>query len=211
MRVAGIPLGVLNQTNENEKVLDARFDDTNGIYDATGRHTFTKNYANSNPTITGGIANFVGDNNYQVGSNLSDFTFGLSNFEIVFEIRLSGNAAEYYTIFDIYRNDAYNDSQRIGMYLEQGTRKVSVYGYGGVGLMSSTASISTTQFTQITLKRNAGVLSLWFDNVLDSSIASNVDMSSLFDVVVGGSPLTLAAEVNAKLVGELRRFTVSKF
>ena len=71
------PLGVLNR---NYYDMDVRFDDVNGIYDITGRHTFTKNYANSNPTITGGIANFVGDNNYQVYSNLSDFTFGLSDF-----------------------------------------------------------------------------------------------------------------------------------
>jgi len=204
------PLGVL-RNRVNPYVMDARFDDTNGIYDATGRHTFTKNYANSNPTITGGIANFVGDNNYSVSSNLSDFTFGLSDFEIVFEIRLNSNAAEYYTVFDIYRNNAYNDSQRIGMYLEKGTRKVSVYGYNGVLLLASTASISTTNFTKVTLKRAGGVLSLLFDDVLDSSIASNVDMSSLFNVIVGGSPSTLAAEVNAKLVGELRRFTVRKF
>ena len=204
------PLGVL-RNRVNPYVMDARFDDTNGIYDATGRHTFTKNYANSNPTITGGIANFVGDNNYSVSSNLSDFTFGLSDFEIVFEIRLNSNAAEYYTVFDIYRNNAYDDSQRIGMYLEKGTRKVSAYGYNGVLLLASTASISTTNFTKVTLKRAGGVLSLLFDDVLDSSIASNVDMSSLFNVIVGGSPSTLAAEVNAKLVGELRRFTVRKF
>lgn len=56
-----------------------------------------------------------------------------------------------------------------------------------------------------------GVLSLLFDDVLDSSIASNVDMSSLFDVIVGGSPLALVDPINAKLVGELRRFTVRKF
>ena len=192
--------------------MDIRFDDTNGIYDTTGRHTFTKNYANSNPIISNQIANFVGDNNYQVDSNMSDFTFGLSDFEIVFEIRLNGNAAEYYTIFDIYRDGyPYNDSQRIGMYLEQGTRTVSAYGFGGVGLLTSTASISVTEFTKVTLKRVGGTLSLWFDDVLDSSIASNVDMSSLFDVVVGGSPSTLVAPENAKLVGELRRFAVRKF
>ena len=205
------PLGVLRK-KASQYVMDARFDDSIGIYDAINRHTFTKNYANSNPTITGGIANFVGDNNYQVYSNMGDFTFGLGNFEIVFEIRLNGNAAEYYTIFDIYRYGySYNDSQRVGMYLEKSARTVSVYGYGGVVLLASTASISTTNFTTVTLKRVGGVLSLWFDNVLDSSIASNVNMSSLFDLVVGGSPLTLAAEVNAKLVGELRRFAVSKF
>ena len=203
------PLGVLNR---NYYDMDVRFDDVNGIYDITGRHTFTKNYANSNPTITGGIANFVGDNNYQVYSNLSDFTFGLSDFEIIFEIRLSGNAAEYYTIFDIYRDGyPYDDSQRIGMYLEQGTRKVNVYGYGGALLLASTASISTTNFTKVTLKRVGGILSLLFDDVLDSSIASSVDMSSLFNVVVGGSPSALVDPINAKLVGELRRFTVSKF
>jgi len=203
------PLGVLNR---NYYDMDVRFDDVNGIYDITGRHTFTKNYANSNPTITGGIANFVGDNNYQVASNLSDFTFGLSDFEIIFEIRLSGNADEYYTIFDIYRDGyPYDDSQRIGMYLEQGTRKVNVYGYGGALLLASTASISTTNFTKVTLKRVGGILSLLFDDVLDSSIASNVDMSSLFNVVVGGSPSALVDPINAKLVGELRRFTVSKF
>lgn len=204
------PLGVLRK-KAIQYVMDARFDDTTGIYDATGRHTFTKNYANSNPTITGGIANFVGDNNYSVASNMNDFTFGLGNFEITFEIMLNGNAAEYYTIFDIYRNDAYDDSQRIGMYLEQGTRNVAAYGYGGVLLLSSTASISTTNFTKVTLKRAGGVLSLWFDDVLDSSTASNVDMSSLFNMVVGGSPSTLVAPENAKLVGELRRFAVSKF
>ena len=203
------PLGVLRKASQY--VMDARFDDSSGIYDAINRHTFTKNYANSNPTITGCIANFVGDNNYQVASNLSDFTFGLSNFEIVFEIRLSGNAAEYYTIFDIYRDGyPYDDSQRIGMYLEQGTRKVNVYGYSGVLLLSSTASISTTNFTTVTIKRVGGVLSLWFDNVLDSSTASNVDMSSLFNVVVGGSPSALVDPINAKLVGELRRFAVRK-
>ena len=204
------PLGVLRK-KASPYIMDVRFNDTSGVYDATGRHTFTKNYANSNPTISNQIANFVGDNNYSVASNMGDFTFGLGDFEIVFDIRLSGNAAEFYTIFDIYRNDAYNDSQRIGMFLQQGTRNVAAYGYGGVLLLTSTASISTTQFTTVTLKRESGVLSLLFDDVLDSSIASNVDMSSLFDVVVGGSPLTLAAEVNAKLVGELRRFTVSKF
>lgn len=205
------PLGVLRK-KASQYVMDARFDDSIGIYDAINRHTFTKNYANSNPTITGGIANFVGDNNYQVYSNMGDFTFGLGNFEIVFEIRLNGNAAEYYTIFDIYRNGyPYNDSQRIGMFLGKSARTVRVYGYGGVLLLASTASISTTNFTKVTLKRVGGVLSLLFDNVLDSSIASNVDMSSLFDVVVGGSPSTLAAPQNAKLVGELRRFAVSKF
>lgn len=78
-------------------------------------------------------------------------------------------------------------------------------------LITSTASISTTNFTTVTLKRVGGVLSLWFDNVLDSSIASNVDMSSLFNVVVEGSPSTLVDEINAKLVGELRRFAISKF
>lgn len=202
------PLGVLKRNFYN---MDVRFDDVNGIYDITGRHTFTKNYANSNPIISNQIANFVGDNNYSVVSNLSDFTFGLSNFEIVFEIRLSDNAAEYYTIFDIYRNNAYDDSQRIGMYLEKGTRSVNVYGYGGVLLMTSTGSISTTQFTKTTLKRKAGVLSLLFDDVLDSSIASNVNMSSVFNMVIGGSPSTLVDEINAKLVGELRRFAVSKF
>mgnify|MGYP000726989116 CR=1 FL=1 len=88
---------------------------------------------------------------------------------------------------------------------------MSVYGYGGVLLITSTASISTTNFTTVTLKRVGGVLSLWFDNVLDSSIASNVDMSSLFNVVVEGSPSTLVDEINAKLVGELRRFAISKF
>lgn len=209
------PLGVLRKKASQYvyvDVMDARFDDTTGIYDVTGRHTFIKNYANSNPTITGGIANFVGDNNYQVASNMNDFTFGLGNFEIVFEIRLNGNAAEYYTIFDIYRDGyPYNDSQRIGMFLGQGTRMVRVYGYGGVLLLASTASISTTNFTKVTLKRAGGVLSLWFDDVLDSSIASNVDMSSLFDVVVGGSPSALAAPQNIKLVGELRRFAISKF
>ena len=182
------PLGVLRK-KASQYVMDVRFDDASGIYDVTGRHTFTKNYANSNPIISNQIANFVGDNNYQVASNLSDFTFGLSNFEIVFEIRLSGNAAEYYTIFDIYRDGyPYDDSQRIGMYLEQGARSVNVYGYGGALLLASTASISTTNFTKVTLKRVGGVLSLWFDNVLDSSIASNVDMSSLFNVIVGGHP-----------------------
>lgn len=192
--------------------MDVRFDDVNGIYDVTGRHTFTKNYPNSNPIISNQIANFVGDNNYSVASNMGDFTFGLGNFEIVFEIRLNGNAAEYYTIFDIYRNGyPYNDSQRIGMFLEKGARTVHVYGYGGVLLLSSTASISTTNFTKVTLKRVGGVLSLLFDDVLDSSIASNVDMSSLFNVIVGGSPSALVDPINAKLVGELRRFTVRKF
>lgn len=191
--------------------MDLRFDDTSGIYDATGRHTFTKNYANSNPIISNQIANFVGDNNYQVASNMNDFTFGLRDFEIAFDIRLNGNAAEYYSIFDIYRNNTYNDSQRIGMFLGKGARTVNVYGYGGVFLMSSTASISTTNFTKVTLKRVGGVLSLLFDDVLDSSIASNVDMSSLFNVIVGGSPSALVAPINEKLVGELRRFTVRKF
>jgi len=192
-------------------IMDLRFDDTSGIYDATGRHTFTKNYANSNPIISNQIANFVGDNNYQVASNMNDFTFGLRDFEIAFDIRLNGNAAEYYSIFDIYRNNTYNDSQRIGMFLGKGARTVNVYGYGGVFLMSSTASISTTNFTKVTLKRVGGVLSLLFDDVLDSSIASNVDMSSLFNVIVGGSPSALVAPINEKLVGELRRFTVRKF
>ena len=205
------PLGVLRKKT-SQYVMDARFDDSVGIYDAINRHTFTKNYANSNPIISNQIANFVGDNNYQVDSNMSDFTFGLSDFEIVFEIRLNGNAAEYYSIFDIYRSGyAYNDLQRVGMYLEKNTRTVRVYGYGGMLLLSSTASISTTNFTKVTLKRAGGVLSLWFDDVLDSSIASNVDMSSLFNVVVGGSSLSLSDEINAKLVGELRRFAVSKF
>lgn len=205
------PLGVLRK-KAIQYVMDARFDDSIGIYDVTGRHTFTKNYANSNPTITGGIANFVGDNNYSVASNMSDFTFGLGDFEIVFEIRLNGNAAEYYSIFDIYRYGySYDDSQRIGMFLEKGTRRVNVYGYGGVALLASTASISTTNFTKVTLKRVGGVLSLLFDDVLDSSIASNVDMSSLLNVVVGGSSPSITDEINAKLVGELRRFAVSKF
>lgn len=204
------PLGVLRK-KASQYGMDARFDDSIGIYDARNRHTFIKNYANSNPTITGGIANFVGDNNYQVYSNMSDFTFGLRDFEIVFEIRLNGNAAEYYTIFEIYRNGTYNDSQRIGMFLGQGTRAVRVYGYGGVLLLASTASISTANFTKVTLKRVGGVLSLWFDDVLDSSIASNVDMSSLFDVVVGGSISALVNPINAKLVGELRRFAINKF
>ena len=86
-----------------------------------------------------------------------------------------------------------------------------VYGDGGALLLASTASISTTNFTKVTLKRVGGILSLLFDDVLDSSIASSVDMSSLFNVVVGGSPSALVDPINAKLVGELRRFTVSKF
>lgn len=205
------PLGVLRK-KASQYVMDARFDDSIGIYDARNKHTFTKNYANSNPAITGGIANFVGDNNYQVASNMNDFTFGLGNFEIAFDIRLNGNAAEYYSIFDIYRYGyPYNDSQRIGMFLGKGTREVNVYGYGGVVLLTSTSQISTTQFTEITLKRAGGVLSLWFDGVLDSSIASNVNMSSAFNMIVGGSSSSTTDEINAKLVGELRRFTVRKF
>ncbi len=205
------PLGVL-QKKASPYIMDVRFNDTSGVYDATGRHTFTKNYANSNPTISNQIANFVGDNNYSVASNMGDFTFGLGDFEIVFEIRLNGNATEYYSIFDIYSYGySYDDSPRIGMFLGHGTRTVNVYGYGGVVLLASTASISTTNFTKVTLKRVGGVLSLWFDNVLDSSIASNVDMSSVFNMVIGGSPSSLAAAINAKLVGELKRFTVRKF
>ena len=88
---------------------------------------------------------------------------------------------------------------------------VCVYGDGGALLLASTASISTTNFTKVTLKRVGGVLSLWFDSVLDSSIASNVDMSSLFNVIVGGSSSSITDEINAKLVGELRRFTIRKF
>lgn len=192
--------------------LDARFDDTIGIFDAIARHNFTKINGISDPVISSNIANFTNTNSYIVTNNLSDFTFGLNDFEISLDIKASGNTANYPSIFDLFRNTTYNDSQRLSMHLEGNTLKVAVYGFGGQVLILSTSSLSTTAFTKVSLRRNSGVLGLYFDDVLEGSSNINSNMDGLNNTVIiggGGTSPSMVDVQNRYFIGQMRRFTIS--
>ena len=208
MRVAGIPLGALR--NRKNYVLDARFDDSIGIFDATARHNFSKINGNSDPVISSNIANFVNTNSYIVTNNLGDFAFDLKDFEISLDIKASGNTANYPTIFDLFRNTTYNDSQRLSMYLEGNTLKVAVYGFGGQVLILSTSSLSTTVFTKVSLRRNNGVLRLYFDDVLEGASSGAYSMDGLNNtVIIGGASPSMVNVQDRYFFGQMRRFTIS--
>lgn len=208
MRVAGIPLGALE--HRKNYVLDARFDDSIGIFDATARHNFSKINGNSDPVISSNIANFVNTNSYIVTNNLGDFAFALKDFEISLDIKASGNTANYPSIFDIYRNTTYDDNQRLAMYLEGPTLKVVVYGFGGQVLIRSTSSLSTTVFTKVSLRRNSGVLGLYFDDVLEGSSNINSNMDGLNNtVIIGGASPSMVNVQDRYFTGQMRRFAIS--
>ena len=190
--------------------LDARFDDTIGIFDATARHNFTKINGISDPVISSNIANFVDTNSYIVTNNFGDFAFALKDFEISLDIKASGNTANYPSIFDLFRNTTYNDSQRLSMYLEGNTLKVAVYGFGGQALIRSTSSLSTTAFTKVSLRRNNGVLRLYFDDVLEGSSNINSNMDGLNNtVIIGGASPSMVSTQDRYFRGQMRRFAIS--
>ena len=190
--------------------LDARFDDSIGIFDATARHNFTKINGISDPVISSNTANFVDTNSYIVTGNLSDFTFALKDFDITLDIKPSGNTANYPSIFDIYRNTTYDDSQRLSMYLDGPTLKVGVYGFGGQVLINSTSSLSTTVFTKVALRRNNGTLRLYFDEVLQGSSGGATSMDGLNNtVIIGGASHSMVSVQDRYFTGQMRRFAIS--
>ena len=205
----GINLGVLK--NSGGLGLRVNFN-IDPIVDYNNRHSLVKNNVLvSDPVVENGYANFVGNNHYYTtsGSNITDFRFGTGDFEITTEIRLNSNAPTILVVWDLIRNLSFDDTERMGLYIANGTLQARVYGVGGNELINAgLIPISTTNFTKISVKRLSGVLGLYVDNVLIDSIANNTDFDETVEVRFGGTAAALAGDT--QFIGQMKSFTIKK-